>query len=104
MLNVKKLLAKITDSFIVEEYMLPNVSWAAGTIGTRGTVSSVDITKTGYTPVSATICYIPDSSTMNPHAFFSSDLTKVYVAYYRASSGAITNVSGVKVRVRFIKD
>lgn len=81
-----------------EEYSF-TVSYAAGTIGTRGYQSTVALSKV---PKAVSISYIQDSSAINPLAFWtpSGGGATLYFNAYRATASAVSSNS-VRVTVMY---
>lgn len=77
------------------------VSYSAGTIGTRGYQGSLDITKSGCVPFSATIIYVGSSASYIPVAFLSSTQRLLYCNAYRCTTSAVSS-SNIRVRVAYL--
>lgn len=77
------------------------VTYAAGTVGTRGAQYSTSCSQTGKTAVAATIFYIGNSTNTHPLTFLNRAGTTLYLNAYRASTSAVSNMA-VMVRVFYI--
>lgn len=85
---------------VYKDFTFSSCSFSAGTIGTRGNQYSASVSISGYTPVSATIVSLSDSSSCMPITFISG--TTVYLNLYRASASAASGISAT-VRVAYLK-
>ena len=85
---------------VTKTYTFP-VSFSAGTAGTRGYQGSEDITKSGYTPIAATISYVGSSENYIPVCFFNDNKNLIYLNAYRTNTSAV-NSSNVWVDVIYI--
>lgn len=85
---------------VTKTYTFP-VSFSAGTAGTRGYQGSEDITKSGYTPIAATISYVGSSANYIPVCFFNDNKNLIYLNAYRTNTSAV-NSSDVWVDVIYI--
>ena len=72
-----------------------NMSWSAGALGSRGVQEQIDVSKTGYTPISWSIIYITDSSKVNLLLFGANSKTRLVINAYRATS----NAESITIRV-----
>lgn len=97
--NGGKVISLITDSFNSGQ-----VSWSAGTVGTRGAQVSKNVEKAGYTPIGVCITYVSASTSFNPSVFFSSDRKTLYFNFYRASASAVSNTGGITALVLYSKN
>lgn len=89
---------------MTRDYSSGNVSWSAGTIGTRAQQVSVSCAVDGYTPVSCSIDYISQSNNYHLLCFFSEDKRTLYFNFYRTTSSAYTlNSNAAKCLVLYIK-
>lgn len=88
--NIWTLHEIVTDTFTFSD-----VSYTAGTIGTRGAQKSVNISKTGYRAIGATIGSISDSTAFIPAVFFNSESnpTVLYGNFYRTATSAKSGLS-----------
>lgn len=80
---------------VTDVFSFTDVSYTAGTIGTRGAQKSVNISKAGYIPIGATIGSISDSTAFIPAVFFnsSSTPTTLYANFYRTATSAKSSLS-----------
>lgn len=84
--------------FVFERYNFYGVNIPLGTIGTRAAQLSKVITKSGYKPIVARLCYVSDSSLANVVPFFGNgDDKTLHVNFYRASKSACKVDVGVMV-------
>ena len=87
------------DGVVYRDYAF-NVTYSAGTVGTRGAELTADGSLSGYTPISATV--------IAGNTYYSSYVARVAaggtvtLSAYRATTGARTNDS-VTVRVAYLK-
>ena len=88
-----------SDGVIYDDYSF-TVSYAAGTVGTRGYESTADGSKTGYKPISATV--ITGNTYYNILIARVADDGTVTLSAFRATTGARTG-DAVKVRVAYLK-
>ena len=89
---------------MTRNYSSGNVSWSAGTIGTRAQQVSVSCDVNGYTPVSCSIDYISQSNNYHLLCFFSEDRKTLYFNFYRTTSSAYTlNSNAAKCLVLYMK-
>ena len=88
----------LNELFAFERYNFYNVNIPLGTIGTRAAQLSKAITKSGYKPLVARLCYVSDSSLANVVPFFGNgDDKTLHVNFYRASKSACKVDVGVMV-------
>ena len=86
------------------EYSSGAVSWSAGTAGTRGAQTSVEITRSGYTPVACSISYVANSSSFNPQVFFGGSMSTLYFNFYRANASAYSSEdNAMRALVLYVK-
>lgn len=80
---------------VTDVFSFTDVSYTAGTIGTRGAQKSVNISKAGYIPIGATIGSISDSTAFIPAVFFNSSSTPtiLYANFYRTATSAKSSLS-----------
>lgn len=84
--------------FVFERHNFYGVNIPLGTIGTRAAQLSKVITKAGYKPLVARLCYVSDSSLCNVVPFFGNgDDKTLHVNFYRASKSACKVDAGVIV-------
>ena len=91
-----------TAALVTEAYTFP-VSYSGGTVGTRGYQGSETITKSGYTPIAATITYVGASASYIPVAFLGGSGATLYCNAYRCTTSAVSN-SNITVTVVYAKD
>lgn len=88
---------------ISEEYTFP-VTFAAGTIGTRGSQESTTISKSGYKPISVVITYVGASASYMPVVFLGgTNNNTLYCNAYRSTASAVSN-SSIKATVFYALD
>lgn len=90
----------VKNQFTYKDFAFSSISYTAGTIGTRGYQSSSSVTLSGYTPVSATIISISDSSSIIPITFIQTSSNLLYLNCYRTTTSAVSSNS-VTVRVLY---
>ena len=100
-LNISSVL--LSQFIITDTFDSGTVSWSAGTVGTRATQISTNISKTGYIPIACSVCYASSSTAFMPITFFSNDLSTLYMNFYRADASAHSNLAGMSVMVVYIK-
>ena len=88
-----------TQSLVYQDYQF-TITYAAGTVGTRGVQTSTPCSKDGYMPVATCLVSVGNSTAYIPVAFLSG--TTLYCNAYRASTSAVNN-SVVTARVLFLK-
>ena len=101
--NVQGAIDELKNLITYVDYKVPAYSFSSGTIGGIETIGTVDITKSGYTPISANITIFnhPGAGHITPLITNSTTLT---LWLYRATSNAINNPAGdAMVRVAYIK-
>lgn len=88
MLNVKKMLTKLAERFVVETYSYGNFSISAGVRGTLALYPSVSIAKTGYTAKMVSVTSMGHGS-----AYFvvpTTNGTNMTIQIYRVTENAVT--------------
>lgn len=88
-----------TQSLVYQDYQF-TITYAAGTVGTRGVQTSTPCSKDGYMPVATCLVSVGNSTAYIPVAFLSG--VTLYCNAYRASTSAVNN-SIVTARVLFLK-
>ena len=89
----------IASLLVYNEYEV-DLSYSAGAIGTRGNQAPIDITKSGYTPISFEIVYISDSAKVNPLCFCANNINQIVVNSYRTTTNAETVTGRIRVTYR----
>lgn len=101
----KTLNDKVNNKFYYKEYTATNVSYSAGTPGSRGAQKVFDL-DTGVTVVGAFVCFMADSSRYIVIPFISASGTtdtRLYVNFYRADSSALGTADHARVRVLYMR-
>ena len=92
----------LSTLFVTEEKNMPSFSFNAGSIGTYATAITLDITKSGYNPVAATLSTIGHGGQYHPTVELKNNALNV--ALWRVSTGAVSQPEGdVKVLVLYKK-
>lgn len=95
-LNATGSITQNSNALFQIETVTCSVTYSAGTIGTRGTTASIGTTvKTGYTYLGATVIDHQNSSTFACYTGVNPSNNSGYLACYRASTGAASNLSVV---------
>ena len=99
-LGITQMGGGLSDAPVIYDDFTFYVTFSAGTVGTRGAQYSLDVSKTGYTPISATVLQL-NSGVIHPLAMFTNDL--LFLNAYRATTGSVNN-SALVVRVGYKKN
>lgn len=70
----------------------PAISWAAGTVGSFAVSNIVNVSKTGYTPIGATLRSVGHGSEYSVLVIL--DYNKLAFQYYRANTSAVSRNAG----------
>ena len=85
------------------EYSSGAVSWSAGTAGTRGAQVTVDIARSGYTPVSAVMSYEASTTSFNASCVLYGNTSLIF-NFYRANTSAYSATdNAARALVLYIK-
>ena len=97
-------LADNDQKLIYDEFSNSNtVNLSNGTIGTYANGVTIDVSKTGYTPISCSFVYVGHGSSY--HAFCNLNSNILSILFYRTSSSAYTvPANDVKVNVIYSKN
>lgn len=101
----KALNDKVDNKFYYKEYTTTDVSYSAGTPGSRGAQKTFDL-DTGVTVVGVFVCFMADSARYIVIPFISASGTtgtKLYVNFYRADSNALGAADHARVRVLYMR-
>lgn len=100
----KTLNDKVDNKFYYKEYTATDVSYSAGTPGSRGAQKVFDL-DTGVTVVGVFVCFMADSARYIVIPFISASGTagtRLYVNFYRADSNALGTADHARVRVLYM--
>lgn len=101
----KTLNDKVDNKFYYKEYTATDVSYSAGTPGSRGAQKTFDL-DTGVTVVGVFVSFLADSSRYIVIPFISASGTtgtRLYVNFYRADSNALGVADHARVRVLYMR-
>lgn len=101
----KMLNDKVDNKFYYKEYTATDVSYSAGTPGSRGAQKVFDL-DTGVTVVGVFVCFMADSARYIVIPFISASGTagtRLYVNFYRADSNALGVADHARVRVLYMR-
>lgn len=99
---VKSLKDALSQLVVTEIKDMPAISFASGTVGSYATAVTLNIAKTGYTPIQACFNQVGHLGQYNPTIALSGN--SVAVALYRVSTGTISQPAGdIKVAVTYVK-
>lgn len=100
--TVNTLMESLSQLVVTEIKDMPAISFASGTVGSYATAISLNIAKTGYTPIQACFSQVGHLGQYNPTLALSEN--NVTVALYRVSTGTISQPEGdIKVAVTYVK-
>lgn len=90
------------ESVYYRDYTVGKITFASGTIGTRGDQKFVNVALSGYTPIALSMVYVANSSAYIPEVHL--NLTNIVCNFYRAQSAAYGgNDNDMTVRVLYKK-
>ena len=100
--NVKFNGTSVNDLYVYQDYTNSSTSLTAGTIGAYVTMENIDVSKSGYTPISCSFKVITHPGSYDVNCFL--DGSTLTIFYYRATSTAYTISAGdLKVRILYKK-
>ena len=71
------------NGIVTKDYVMPSIDITAGTIGTYGGSTSVDVSLSGYTPIAVSLKQIAHPTTYSPTVILNGNT--VYFVLYRVS-------------------
>ena len=101
----KTLSDKVDNKIYYKEYTTTDVSYSAGTPGSRGAQKVFDL-DTGVTVVDVFVCFMADSARYIVIPFISASGTtgtRLYVNFYRADSSALGTADHARIRVVYMR-
>lgn len=102
--NVLSAVASALSNLITTEtYDLGAVSYTAGTIGTVGTTKTTTITKSGYTPIAASVEFVTTSA-VSFISFMNTSKDTAYTQFVRRQSTAYSTTYHAYLYVTYVKN